>query len=249
MSHMLASFLIIIGPFVGSFIAVLTVRWSRGEGFVLGRSRCEGCGHALGGLEMVPVLSAVVLRWRCRGCGGRFSKRDTVIELAALGIAIWAFFALPGDLLVVGVLLGWGLLVLAIIDFENFILPDLGILIILVGGITVSFFWYPERLNEIAIGVFVGAGGMWLVRWLYRQLRGQEGVGFGDVKLMGAIGAWVGWQGLGSVILIAAITGLVVHVVVLGKGRQTSRHNMVPFGSYLVLACWIVWLHGPLVTG
>ncbi len=249
MSHILASFLIVIGPFVGSFIAVLTVRWPRGEGFVLGRSHCDECGRALDALDLMPVLSAVVLRWRCRHCGVRFSKRDTFIELGALGIVIWAFYTLPGGLLVVGVLLGWGLLVLAIIDLENFILPDIGVLFLLVGGIAVSFFWYPERLSDIGIGAFVGAVGMWFVRWLYKKSRGQEGIGFGDVKLMGAIGAWVGWQGLGSVILVAAITGLIVHVLVFGKGRKTSPDDMVPFGSYLALACWIIWLHGPLVSG
>ncbi len=172
--------------------------------------------------DMVPLVSSLVLRGCCRSCGARIGLLASGVELLALGIAVWAVLVLPPDgwLPWIGAALGWLLLTLALIDARHFLLPDMLTLPLIPAGLLVT--WWGDQstagsgllLHHLA-GALVGFGGLSGIGWIYKRLRGREGLGLGDAKLMAAVGAWVGWAGLGSVLLWAALPALVGPAAVL----------------------------------
>lgn len=168
------------------------------------------------------------------------------IELAALGVAAWAAIVLPEPILVwAACLLGWSLLAAAIIDSRHLVLPDILVLPLIPAGILLHAWIAPgiwvDHLMGAAVGYFVFRA----ISWLYRELRGRDGLGLGDAKLLAAAGAWVGWTGLPGVILLAALFGLSTGIVLRIAGRNIGRVTELPFGPALALACWLVWLYGP----
>ena len=161
-----------------------------------------------------------------------------MIELAALGVAVWAWVVVP---------LGWALLTLALIYWRHFILPDAIILPLIPLGLLASFVVDREFVLDHLIGAAAGYGFVVLIAFIYRLLRGQEGIGRGDAKLLAAAGAWVTWQGLPSVVLYASVLALVGVGIQSLAGRKVSATYKVAFGSYLCAAIWLVWLYGPFV--
>ena len=230
----------VLGLLIGSFLATLVLRWPRGESVVGGRSHCDGCGRTLAGYELVPLASALLARGRCR-CGAPIDPTHWQIEAAAGMIAGLAFLWAPGWPGLAWAIFGWTLLALAALDLRHFWLPDRLTLPLLViglgiGGIASGATW-PER----AIGAAIGFGALWLIAAGYRRLRGREGLGLGDAKLLGAIGAWLGWAALPFVLVIAGLVGLIATAVALLRRRNIAATTMVPLGTLLCAAAVPGW--------
>lgn len=241
--------LLLAAPMIGSFLGLLAIRLPGGEPVLAGRSRCRSCGRTLGARDLVPVLSWLLGRGRCRHCGAALSSLYPGIELAALAIAAWSISMLPGWLAWAGAGFGWALLVLAVIDARDFLLPDVLTLPLAAAGLAVAWLVHPPALADHLIGGLAGAGSFALIAWLYRRIRRRDGLGWGDVKLFGALGCWTGWQGVPTILLFAALTGLIWVVALRLTGRKLTAGTHLPFGPFLCWAGWLVWLYGPLTFG
>lgn len=237
---------LIAAPFVGSFLGVLVDRIPRGETVVAGRSHCDSCGHALRPRDLVPIVSWLATSRTCRYCKARLPLFYPGIELAAVLVVAWAATETSGLPFMESCVLGWLLLPIAIIDARHFMLPDRLTLVLFVAGLAGAALRGTDQLGTSAIGAAAGLAVFFAVAALYRWLRKREGLGFGDVKLLGAIGAWVSWTGLPSVILLAAAAGLVTIVLRGASGERIGAASRVPFGVYLALGAWLTWLYGPL---
>jgi leader peptidase (prepilin peptidase)/N-methyltransferase len=250
-----AAFLGGVGLIVGSFLGLVSLRLPRGEDVVFGRSRCGGCGRTLKPWRMIPLLSWALSRGGCSDCGSKIPLRYPLIELGSGLIGVWAGLS-SGDFtmaLLTGVL-GWNLLIIALVDAEHFWLPDQLTLPLFVSGLLAAVLLYPGGLASAfpsalippLIGAAVGFGGLWLLARLYRLVRGREGLGGGDPFLLGAGGAWVGWADLPSVLLWASLAGLSVVLAMLVVRRRVSATDRLPFGVFLSMGVWLTWLYGPL---
>ncbi len=241
--------LLLAAPVFGSFLGLLVVRLPAGEPVVAGRSRCPSCGGTLAARDLVPVLSWFANRGRCRRCGEPVSRLYPGIEIAALVVAAWSLAVLPGWLAWAGAGFGWALLTLAVIDARDFLLPDVLTLPLAPAGLAVAWLAHPATLSDHAIGGLAGAGLFALIALSYRRVRDREGLGWGDVKLFGALGCWTGWQGLSTILLFAALTGLIWVLARHLTGRRMTATTRLPFGPFLCWAGWLVWLYGPVVPG
>jgi leader peptidase (prepilin peptidase)/N-methyltransferase len=241
-----ALFLIAVGPFVGSFIVTLAIRWPEGPSILTGRSVCRSCTARLAWFDLIPVLSWIVRRGCCGSCAAPIGPIYPLTELVALAIGIWAATQFGGKDLLLVCLLGWTLLALAVIDLRTMLLPDLLTLPVLGLGLFVAA--ADGQLSESLIGAALGFAVFALIAAVYRRWRGRDGLGLGDAKLLGAAGAWVGWTGLPSIVLIASLAALVVAMpmVIRVAGRRDQRE--IAFGPYLAGATWITVLYGPLVV-
>jgi leader peptidase (prepilin peptidase)/N-methyltransferase len=227
----------VLGAIFGSFIGVVVARWPRGE-TLGGRSACDGCGRTLGPLELVPLFSHILQRGRCRACGARIDGRLLAIELGAALIGLTALFVSPGPIGFCGAVFGWVLLTLAVLDVEHFWLPDALTLPLMAAGLVTAALFQPDAATDRIIGALAAYLVLSLLAWAYRRVRGREGMGGGDPKLLAAIGAWLGWQALPFVLLLASLAGL---AVALGRG-QAKATMAVPFGALLAVAAWPLWL-------
>lgn len=232
----------VLGVIVGSFVAALVTRWPDGRSVMQGRSACDACGRTLRAIDLVPLLSALVLRGRCRSCGAPISAVHWRIELAGLAIGIAAGLVVPGPIGIAGAVFGWLLLALASLDLVAFWLPDRLTLLLAAAGLASAAFGIDPPLAERLIGGVAGFGTLWLVAFGYRHLRGRDGMGGGDPKLFGAIGLWLGWQMLPAVLLIASMIGLGVVLAANLKGRNMAADTALPFGALLAIAGYPAWL-------
>ena len=243
---------VVAAPFVGSFLGTVIVRLPAGRPLVLGRSVCPHCGRPLRPRDLVPLASWLVNRGRCRDCGAALGLFYPLVELAALAVALSAVVAMedaPPWLVLASLGLGWMLLASAWIDARHYLLPDALVLPLIPAGLAVSWVVAPESLVDHLLGAAIGYGGLALIATLYRRLRGREGLGAGDAKLMAAAGAWVAWQGLPSVLLVASLAGLLVAVARAARGHRLAGESKLAFGPYLAFGLWLVWLVGPLGIG
>jgi len=240
---------IVAAPFVGSFLGVAIRRIPNGRPIVLARSACESCGRTLEFRDLIPLVSWLALRGKCRSCGSSLSAFYPAVELAALGIAIWSLAVLPGWIAWAGIGLGWTLLVLACIDQRTMLLPDVLTLPLGVSGLVIAWLIDPTLLPDHVIGAVAGYVAFTALAWLYRRFRGYDGLGSGDAKLVGALGAWLGWQGLPTLVLYGALSGLLYAIASSVPKRQLALADRLPFGPHLCLGGWLVWLYGPLALG
>jgi len=238
-----------LAPIIGSFLGAVVTRVEAPRSIIFGRSCCDSCGATLAPHELVPVVSWLASRGRCRRCAQPIGLFYPVIELAAVAVAIWAVTVFSGWLLWVSCLLGWALLALAVIDYKHFLLPDFLTLPLIPFGLLVVWGTDPSAVIDHVIGAALGFGFVVVLREAYRRLRGREGMGLGDAKLLAAAGAFVSWQALPSVILIASLTALAPALLRTLQGASISLADRMPFGTFLCLATWIVWLYGPLMVG
>lgn len=240
---------ILAAPFVGSFLGLLVVRLPAGEGVISGRSTCRSCRHPLGVPDLVPFLSWLWAKGRCRHCRAPVTALYPGIELAALGIALWAAAVTSGWVFWASCALGWTLLALALIDWRTLILPDALTLPLLVAGLGVAWLIDPRAALEHLLGAGLGFALFASIAWAYARLRGREGLGLGDAKLLAAAGAWVSWTGLPSVVLLAALAALAATLAGMLGGAVAERDRPIAFGPFLALGTWLVWLYGPIVVG
>jgi len=198
------------------------------------RSRCPSCGHQITWQENIPLLSYLMLRGKCSACKTPISMRYPSIEIvtallfAACG---WRFGARPEVLLWCGFVAT--LVALAMIDFDTQYLPDdLTLPLLWAGIIAAALGWLPISLSTSVGGAVAGYMSLWLVFHAYRLIRGKEGMGAGDFKLLAALGAWLGWPLIPSIILLASAVGAIVGIVMI-VARQHDREVPIPFGPYL----------------
>ncbi|MDR3452360.1 MAG: A24 family peptidase, partial [Rhodoferax sp.] len=204
---------------------------------------CDSCGATLGARELVPLLSYVVQRGRCRHCNAPIGLFAPAMELAAVAIALWAGSVFVADTLWISCVLGWMLLALAVADWNSYRLPDGLTLPLLLIGLGATAWLWPGELTDHALAAALGYGLFRGVAWLYRRLRGRDGLGGGDAKLLAASGAWVGLAALPWVILVAALAGLALGLALAVHRRRLSARMALPFGPCLALATWLVWLY------
>ncbi len=222
---------------------------------VVPRSACPHCGHVIGALENIPVLSYLALRGRCSACKARISPRYPLVEaLTAALSAIVAWHFGPGWVCVFALIVTWSLVALTAIDLDHKLLPDIITLPLLWLGLVVSLFglvWEGRPafadLRSAVIGAAAGYLSLWLLYHAFRLLTGKEGMGYGDFKLLGALGAWLGWQGLPLTILLSSVVGAGLGVALIIAGKRDSQ-TQIPFGPYLASAGWIAMLWGNDIT-
>ncbi len=238
---------ILLSPFAGSFLGVVIDRLPEGRPLVFGRSRCDHCQHELRPIELVPLISYLWQRGHCAQCGERLRLFYPLIELAAVLVVVSAALVLSGPLFWLSLGLGWCLLILAVIDYRHLILPDVITLPLIPLGLAVAYWLRPEDILTHVAGAALGFFALALIAWLYRYFRGRDGLGLGDAKLLAAAGAWLGWQALPGVVLVAAVMALLTALAASLIGDRLSATSEVAFGPYLALAFWASWLVGPLI--
>ncbi|HEV2747955.1 MAG TPA: prepilin peptidase [Allosphingosinicella sp.] len=232
----------LIGAIAGSFVAAILLRWPAGRSVLRGRSQCDSCGAALGARDLVPIVSWLALRGRCRLCGSRIDRRHVGIELTGAFVGFAAFHAHPPALAVVSALLGWWLLLIAVLDLEHQWLPDRLTLPLLPAGLAAAWLGLGPPLADRAIAAAAGYAALAGIAAGYRRLRAREGLGGGDPKLLAAIGAWLGWQQLPFVLLGAGLLGLTTILLVGLRGRRVAATDRLPLGTLMALIAWPIWL-------
>ena len=256
----------LLGLLVGSFLNVVIYRlprmmereWQcqcaelRGEDMPQGepfslvrpRSRCPACGHAISALENIPIFSWLFLRGQCSACHASISIRYPLIEaltgvLSAFAAAHFGF----GWSAFGAILLIWALIALSFIDFDTTFLPDTITLPLLWCGLLLNLAGTYTDLASALIGAVAGYLSLWSVYWAFKLLTGKEGMGYGDFKLLAALGAWLGWQMLPLIILLSSILGAVVGIALIVLVKH-GRNIPIPFGPYLALAGLLALLWG-----
>ncbi|WIM05224.1 MAG: A24 family peptidase [Candidatus Nitricoxidivorans perseverans] len=200
------------------------------------RSRCPHCGRPVAALENIPILGYLWIRGRCKGCGGRIGLRYPVVEAATgflFAFAAWQFgptAATAGAWFFIAAMIA-----LTFIDVDKQLLPDDITLPLLWAGLLFNVSGVYVDLGSAVIGAAAGYLSLWTVYWLFRLATGKEGMGFGDFKLLAAIGAWLGWQMLPLVILLSSFVGAVVGAALIVLARH-GRNVPIPFGPYLASA-------------
>lgn len=236
---------LVLAPFVGSFLGVLVVRLPAERSVVFARSACGACGARLAPWELVPVVSYALQRGRCRHCGAPIGRFHPMIELAAIAVVAWAILADGNpDRIWIDCVLGWTLLALAWIDWRSLLLPDVLTLPLLLAGLMVTWWLEPVAVPAHALGAAGGYLGLRGVAWGYRLLRGRDGMGVGDAKLLGAAGAWLGPAALPLLVLVSAVLGIAMAGGQAIAGRRMTGASALPFGTCLAAAFWVLWLHG-----
>jgi leader peptidase (prepilin peptidase)/N-methyltransferase len=231
-------------PFFGSFLALAAMRWGGPEPILVGRSRCDSCRRVLSPSELLPLVSYVVQRGRCRSCGARIALFHPAMEIAALIVALLSAVFMPPQLVWISAALGWTLLLLAAIDLRTWLLPDALTLPLIVAGLLFALLLREDVWVFHAAGAAGGWAGMAALAFLYEKIAGRAGLGGGDVKLFAAAGAWLGLEALPVVMLTAAGSGLVTVLLARVAGVTVTRTTRVPFGPFLALAFFAVWLAG-----
>lgn len=211
---------------------------------VLPRSACPSCGHQISALENIPVVSYLALGGRCRGCKSKISARYPIVEAMTgllSGLVAWHFgFGIAG---LSALILLWGMIALTFIDADTQLLPDSITLPLLWLGLIVNSDNTFTDLRSAVLGAVFGYLALWSVYWLFKLATKKEGMGYGDFKLLAAIGAWLGWQVLPLVILLSSVVGAVIGIALIVLARM-GRNIPLPFGPYLAMAGFIALLWG-----
>ncbi|MDO6415527.1 A24 family peptidase [Sphingomonas sp. BIUV-7] len=224
---------LLMGMIAGSFLATLAIRWPAGRSIARGRSACDACNVPIPGWRLVPLVSFVAQRGRCGACGGVIDWRHPAMELACGLIGLFAMLWRPDAVGVAGALFGWLLAALALIDFDHFWLPDRLTFPLAALGLLAG----PAPLADRLTGAVAGYAALALIAAAYRRARGRVGLGQGDAKLLGAIGAWLGWQMLPWVVLGACAIG-----IVWALAARKQALDRLPLGTLLAVAGWGGWL-------
>lgn len=212
------------------------------------RSRCPHCSHAITALENIPILSFLALRGRCKNCKAPISKRYPLVELfTAVLSALVAWHFGFGIETCGALLLSWALVALTFIDVDHQLLPDSITLPLLWLGLLFNLSGTFTDIHSAVIGAIAGYLALWMVFHAFRLVTGKEGMGFGDFKLLAALGAWMGWQALPMIVLLSSLVGAIVGISLILLTQQ-HRDNPIPFGPYLAAAGWLALVWGDNLT-
>lgn len=265
--------LLVVGLCIGSFLNVVIHRlpkmleqeWrsqcedmlevpesQRAESQPLGlakpRSRCPHCGHQITALENIPVISYLLLGGKCSSCKAKIAIRYPMVEMVTAFLSVLTVLLLePSTGSLLALLLVWALIALAVIDFDTQLLPDRITMPLLWLGLIVNHAGQLTDFESAFWGAIAGYMVLWLVYHAFRLTTGKEGMGYGDFKLLGALGAWLGWQMLPAIILLSSLVGAVVGISMIvfgGRGREVP----IPFGPYLAAAGILALWWGPQIN-
>ena len=225
----------LVGACVGSFLNVVICRLPRGESIVSPRSRCPVCGRQIGAWENIPLVSFIALGGKCSGCGAAISWRYPAVELlTAAGFGVIFLLDGPGFLLLRDLLFFSLLIPIAFIDIDHRIIPDELSLGGLAAGILLSFLPGGDWKGSV-VGALLGGGILYATAFMYEKIRGTEGMGGGDIKLLAMIGAFIGWRGTLATIFFGALLGATGGILAMRKGGEGLK-TAIPFGPYLCVA-------------
>jgi leader peptidase (prepilin peptidase)/N-methyltransferase len=257
----------LLGAIIGSFLNVVILRvpplleydWrcqcrellemepvdeQRPAGVVFPRSRCPDCGHAIRPHENIPILSYIWLRGKCASCHGKISARYPLVELLTALVFVITVWRFGSDLqALTGLVLAGFLIAMAGIDMDHQLLPDNMTVPLMWLGIVLSIWEVHTDLTSSVMGAVSGYLFLWAVYHLFRLLTGKEGMGYGDFKLLAALGAWMGWQMLPLIVLLSSAVGAAVGLVLMSIGRM-QRDKPMPFGPFIAAAGWIAFIWG-----
>jgi leader peptidase (prepilin peptidase)/N-methyltransferase len=212
------------------------------------RSRCPSCSHEITALQNIPVISYIVLGGKCGNCKSPISRRYPIVELVTMILSLivaWQFGPTPQAAL--GIVATWFLVSMTLIDFDHQLLPDTLTLPLMWIGLLAALLPVFADLREAVIGAAAGYLVLWSIYQLFKLVTGKEGMGFGDFKLLAAIGAILGWQALPVVILLSSLVGAFVGIGVIAvTGRD--KNIPIPFGPFLAAAGWIAMLWGETLS-
>jgi|WetSurMetagenome_2_1015567.scaffolds.fasta_scaffold42671_2 leader peptidase (prepilin peptidase) / N-methyltransferase len=234
----------VLGCCIGSFLNVVVYRLPAGKSLVSPGSQCPACGHPIAFYDNIPVLSFFILRGKCRHCKATFSGRYPLVE-ALCGLFTLMLFRRYGihPQFFVELLFVYVLVTIAFIDLDTYLIPD----VLSVSGVALgfAFSFFTPRLGwtDSLLGILLGGGMFYAVAVGYQYLRHQDGLGGGDIKLLGMIGAFLGIPGVLLTVVIASIVGAVVGVVVMRR-QKTGLTAMVPFGPFLSLGALVYLFWG-----
>lgn len=215
---------------------------------VLPRSACPHCGHRITALENIPVLSYLALGGKCSQCKAPISMRYPLVEAltgALSAFMVWHFGSGAAGL--ASLVFLWLLIAMTFIDADTKLLPDDLTLPLLWLGLLVNLDGAFAPLHEAVIGAAAGYLSLWSVYWLFKLATGKEGMGYGDFKLLAALGAWMGWTMLPLIILLSSVVGAVVGICLIAFTRR-GRDNPIPFGPYLAAAGLIALIWGKMLV-
>ncbi|MGQ0658756.1 MAG: prepilin peptidase [Chromatiales bacterium] len=211
-------------------------------------SHCPACRRPIRARENIPVLSFLFQRGRCAGCGARIPRRYPVVEILAAVVATVSAWHYGFGVAAMGAAsLGWALIALGCIDLDRHLLPDAITLPLLWAGLGLNLAGVYTDIEASVLGAMAGYLVLWAVYWLFKLLTGKEGMGYGDFKLLAALGAWAGWQSLPLTVLLASAVGAVTGIVLIAMKRR-ERSQPIPFGPLLAAAGWISLLWGDQIT-
>ncbi len=213
------------------------------------RSACPSCGHRLSAVENIPLFSWLWLRGHCRHCRAPIAWRYPAVEMLAALLSGWVIWRLGSDINgVAALLLVWTMLALTFIDLDTLFLPDDLTLPLMWAGLLVNLSGTFVPLPDAVIGAAAGYLLLWLVYWAFRLATGKEGMGYGDFKLLAALGAWMGWMMLPLIVLLSSLIGAIFGVLMIVlRGHQ--RDKPIPFGPFLALAGLVALLFGQNIMG
>ena len=261
----------ILGTTIGSFLNVCIYRIPADESVVHPRSRCMSCGTPIAWYDNIPLVSWAVLRARCRSCGTAIPARYPLVEAVTGAFAVLALLWFgPTPVAAVAFAFSAALVLITFIDLDHRFIPDEVSLPGILVGLAVAFLpGWPVRPLDAVIGVLLGGGILWAVAWGYERMTGVEGMGFGDVKLLAMIGAFLGWQAIPGVLVIASVAGSLAGIgVMLSRGasragrrvvkrfgvgalpvfaQRAARRTAIPFGPFLALGALLA-LYQPDLT-
>ncbi|MGB2396074.1 MAG: prepilin peptidase [Pseudomonadales bacterium] len=266
------AFYLIFGLLVGSFLNVVIYRlpkmlerdWQIDAAQVLGtasetdrvdtpfnlaqpRSQCPGCGTQVKAIDNIPIVSFVLLRGRCGQCQNPISLQYPAIELTTGLVTLFLIhhFGLS-SVAVLACLLTYALIALSTIDYRTTLLPDSITLPFLWLGLLVNINGTFTDLTSAVVGAMAGYLSLWSVYWGFKLLTGKDGMGFGDFKLLGLLGAWLGWQMLPIIIILSSLAGAIIGLSLIALGRD--KDHPIPFGPYLAIAGWTALIWGESLT-
>ena len=236
----------VLGLILGSFSNVCIHRYLNETSIIRPGSHCPRCAHTLSWWENIPLLSYLLLRGACRTCRQPIGLRYPLVEAIS---GLWALLIAlkfgPGWPWLVYLVFGWILIVISFIDLDSFLLPDIYTIPGALAAFACATFLLPLSWSDSLIGAAAGGGGFWLIQKSYKALKGIEGLGTGDIKLMLLLGALLGWQALPIMIFLSSISGLAVSVLYLLKKEANGLQTAIPFGPFLSLGGMIYILIGP----
>lgn len=241
-------FLLAASPFIGSFVTASSRSWPDWVRITTGRSSCDNCERRLSPFELIPVVSFLIQRGKCRACGAPVSWIHPVGELLALIIGILAVLAFDGGWTVAAALFGWILLFGALVDIRTFLLPDVVTLGLIPAGLAISYL--SGGMDAVwlkSLAALIGFASLAIISETYKRLRGREGLGLGDAKLLAAGGAWAGPFALPWIVMLGA--GATLFIVVIGHilGRKATADTAVPLGPGLAAGCYLAYCLPALV--
>jgi leader peptidase (prepilin peptidase)/N-methyltransferase len=241
-----AAYVTLLGLMLGSFMNVCIYRLPRGLSPVRPRSGCPNCGHMLAWYENVPVVSYLVLRGRCRKCRVAISPMYPIIEAitGAVFLAAYLWYG-PSALLIVRLAFAWAMIALFVIDYQHQILPNVITIPGIVIGILSNILAGPGWIASI-IGAAVGAGSLYAIAEIYYRVRHEEGLGMGDVKMLGMIGAFLGWKLVLLTLVISSFLGSIIGVFVLVSRKESLKYAM-PFGTFLAVGALVASVVGDAI--